>query len=819
MKTIIEVFTGDSPVLRRISTAVVVFGILLLCFIWIGLAFKLRFERKIENENMIKETANIACAFEEHTLRTIKSADQAALFLKYEYERFGQAINIPQYISDGRLVDQSFVLLAITDENGDLTASSQMPFVFAQLKDREHFLAHKDVDSGQLFIGKPVFGRSSGKWSIQMTRRINKPDGSFGGVAVVSVDPFYFTGLYRQIDLGRNSSIVLVGRDGTVRARQAGQVADVGRSDNDDVLLEKLSVSDTGYYIADGVVDGIRRVYSYRALRDYPLAVRVGVDEAEALRGFQQRAVGYYLTATLITAIIIFFVILLLHIIAQQKRAEKELKHARDEMEAEVQLRTRELFAANQGLTTMNKDFQKANKELEEEIAERKRVEEALRQKTEVIQYIAYTDALTGLPNRAHLNERLEMEMVNARQGKSEGVVMFIDLDDLKTVNDIYGHTRGDELIIMAGTRIVAEAGRRAFVARIGGDEFIVLIPGENDRQQVAHIADKMIAAFGPEYEMIGERFQMSASIGIVLYPADGDTAEEILKNADNAMYAAKRNGKDCWRFYETAMQREVYEKMLLTNCLRYAIEREELVLHYQPQVAAKDGTVVGFEALLRWNNREHGSIPPACFIPLAEQSGLIQPIGKWVLREACKFARQLTDKGWGHILIAVNISAKQLAADDFLKTVRTVITETGINPDQLDLEITESVLMLSLEEATRKLEELRTIGVVLSLDDFGTGYSSLTYLRNLPVRTLKIDKSFIDIILHNSAQAEIIGTIINIAHILNMIVIAEGVETEQQLAYLTENHCDYIQGYLVSRPLPETEAINFIHKQKHKGD
>ncbi|CUH96824.1 putative signaling protein PA1727 [Propionispora sp. 2/2-37] len=352
-------------------------------------------------------------------------------------------------------------------------------------------------------------------------------------------------------------------------------------------------------------------------------------------------------------------------------------------------------------------------------------------------------------------------------------------------------------------------------MARIGGDEFVVILPGTSGRTEIAGIADNIVRELGISYDVWEESFSMSASIGIAVYPADGNTAEEILKNADNAMYAAKRKDKNGWCFYEAFMQSEALEKTVLRNSLRYAVERKELSLAYQPQAAAKGAAVVGFEALLRWDSPEHGPVSPGCFIPVAEQSGLIQPMGAWVLKEACAFARRLADHGYEDIYIAVNVSAKQIAADDFVGVVRGALAEAGIKPGQIELEITESFLMSSMEDAKRKFGELRATGIRLALDDFGTGFSSLTYLWNLPVTKLKIDKSFIDIIMHDTAKTNIVSTIIKMAHDFNMVVVAEGVETEQQYTYLTENSCDLIQGYYISRPVDETEAIRLLHKGK----
>ena len=445
-----------------------------------------------------------------------------------------------------------------------------------------------------------------------------------------------------------------------------------------------------------------------------------------------------------------------------------------------------------------------------QDITERKAMEEALCQKTKEVWGMAYIDSLTGLSNRAYLNEKLKEELEKARRGESAGIVLFVDLDDLKTINDTLGHTYGDGIIVEAGKRIVEEAGKDAFVGRISGDEFLAILPGQKDRQEIGRIADRIIGVLCQETAVFGEVFHLSASAGVAVYPDDGDNAEEIFKNADNAMYAAKNAGKNCWRFYDSRMQEEAYEKMLLTNSLCHAIERKELLVHYQPQVAVVGGTTVGFEALLRWNSQEHGFISPMRFIPLAEHSGLIQPIGNWVLREACQFARRLADEGRENIYVSVNISPHQLCEDGFVCSVCSALKSAGIAPRQLELEITENALIASINESICRLSELRAMGVRLALDDFGTGYSSLTYLQRLPVTTLKIDKSFVDMILTEGNQKAIIRNIVEMAHTMEMSVVAEGVETKEQIDYLAQCHCDILQGYIISRPVPDNEAIKF---------
>ena len=422
--------------------------------------------------------------------------------------------------------------------------------------------------------------------------------------------------------------------------------------------------------------------------------------------------------------------------------------------------------------------------------------------------YQAYHDVLTGLPNRAHLNKRLEEEMNRARNGEAAGAVLFIDLDDLKVVNDHFGHTSGDGVIIAAGQDIVRALGQGAFVARVGGDEFVVILSGETDSRKVSEAANRLVGGIRREFEVGGQTIQMTSSVGVTLYPADGDQVEEILKNADVAMYAAKACGKNCWRFYEPEMTKDAYHKMVLTNSLRRALENDELRLHFQPLVALDSKRIIGFEALLRWYSAQHGVVPPCFFIPLAEQSGIILSLGEWVLGEACRFARTLSDLGREEIFVAVNVSPRQLATEDFVEIVRRSIKEAAIEPRQIEIEITENVLIESLENSTRTLAALSSLGVRLSLDDFGTGFSSLTYLRNLPVRTLKIDKSFIDRILADRVQEGFIRSIIDMAHVLSLHVVAEGVETEAQLAKLGQIGCDVVQGYVFSRPVPWEEAL-----------
>ena len=429
----------------------------------------------------------------------------------------------------------------------------------------------------------------------------------------------------------------------------------------------------------------------------------------------------------------------------------------------------------------------------------------------QTVERLAYYDTLTGLPNRAHLANVLRRELEEPAGDFCCGTLLYIDMDDLKMVNDSYGHSYGDAILITAAMHMVSLADPGSLVARVGGDEFVIWIPGAATRQSIDSFASDLVDTLSREYEVRDLAFHSSASIGIAIFPEHGNNAEEILKNADAALYEAKRSGKRCWRFFEQAMQDMAYEQMQLLNGLRNGIANDELSVHYQPQISMDDMKIVAFEALLRWRSPKHGSVSPTIFIPLAEKSHLINDIGAWVLREACQFCHHMIVVGHSAVRVAVNVSPRQLAADDFIEVVQGAINAAGIDPCQLEVEITESVFIETMSDSVEKLLLLKQLGVHVTLDDFGTGYSSLTYLRNLPVDTLKIDKSFIDRIAEDATHASLIASIIEMSHILGLTVVAEGVEQGEQLQRLRNCGCDMFQGYIFSRPVPEPEAIKLL--------
>ena len=438
------------------------------------------------------------------------------------------------------------------------------------------------------------------------------------------------------------------------------------------------------------------------------------------------------------------------------------------------------------------------------DITERKRAEAR-------INHLAHHDPLTGLPNRLSLLSRLEQALPEARRYHWNLGLFFIDLDRFKVINDTLGHLVGDRLLMEVAGRLAATVRESDTVARLGGDEFVILLPDVGDAADAAAVAGKIIDALAEPIRVEGHELHTSPSIGISLYPLDGDEAETIMRNADTAMYHAKAAGRNTFQFYAEEMNQAATERLTLERKLRQAVARGEFSLHFQPQFAVGSRQPTGVEALLRWHTEEDGPISPARFIPIAEETGLIVGIGTWVLREACRQMRAWLDAGLAPVRVAVNLSARQLKQRDFPETVAQALSDSGLPAHLLELEITESAVMEQPKEAIQLLTELRGMGVTLAIDDFGTGYSSLAYLKLFPIDHLKIDRSFVADIEHDLNDRSIAFGTIALAHSLGLNVIAEGVETEDQLELLSCNGCDEIQGYLFSKPLPADQALAFL--------
>ncbi|MBI5099450.1 MAG: EAL domain-containing protein [Nitrospirae bacterium] len=433
------------------------------------------------------------------------------------------------------------------------------------------------------------------------------------------------------------------------------------------------------------------------------------------------------------------------------------------------------------------------------------------KQMEETIKHLAYHDILTGLPNRLLFIDHLRLALSQSSRNQHMVAVLYLDLDNFKEINDSLGHAAGDQLLQAVSRRLKTCLRESDTIARIGGDEYGILLPHADNEEDIVTIAGKIISAFQQPFIIGNHTLHTSASIGISLYPYDGADVETLLKNADAAMYNAKKRGRNNYRFYNPAMNARTLERMKLTNSLRNAIESGELVVYYQPQVSIDTGQILCAEALVRWQHPEMGLLQPMQFIPLAEETGLITQIDDWVLRTACTQNKTWQKAGYSPVSIMVNLSSRHFQQPDFVDTVSQILKETGLEPEFLGIEITERTLMQDIDLTIPYFNKLADTGVRFCIDDFGIGYSSLNYLKKLPVQMLKIDKSFISGLSTDPDYKTITNAVINLAHSLKLRVVAEGVETEDQLSFLQIIHCDEMQGYHFSRPLPAKEFPRFL--------
>ncbi len=452
------------------------------------------------------------------------------------------------------------------------------------------------------------------------------------------------------------------------------------------------------------------------------------------------------------------------------------------------------------------------------DITERKRTEER-------VVRLAYHDTLTGLLNRHSFKDHLAQAVAHAQRYGRYVATIFLDLDRFKRINDTLGYKVGDLLLQGVGDRIQecvrkSDKAARHFdgqanpVSRLGGDEFTILLPEIKQVQDSAKVAKRILDAVARPFNIAGHEIFITASIGITVYPLDGEDPDVLLKNADAAMYNAKEQGRNTFQFYTESMNASSFKRLALENSLRKALDREEFIIHYQPQVEISSGKTSGMEALLRWKHPELGLVPPGDFIPLAEETGLIVPIGEWVLGAACVYNKALQNLGYPPKRVAVNISSLQFRPQSLVKSVTKALKISGLDPAFLELEVTESAIMKNMEESSKILRELKGMGLRIAIDDFGTGYSSLSYLKRFPLDILKIDRSFIQNIPEDQDDAAIATAIIAMAHSLNLEVIAEGVETEDQLAFLLAQRCDEAQGYLFSPALPPDDIETYLKNE-----
>ncbi|MCA1524982.1 EAL domain-containing protein [Bradyrhizobium yuanmingense] len=856
---------------ERRSSAI--FGLVIITMVWAGVAVKYFGDVRGDEREAHRDARNFALVFEENVLRSIGEIDKALLYLRRSIETRKNSVSFSAIANTTDVLSDIIVQVAIIDDKGIMRASNSgpQPAPALDLSDREHFKFHLNNIADQLFISKPVVGRASGKWSVQFTRRFVNSDQTFGGVVVASLNPGHLTKFYNNINFGSAAAIALIGSDGVVRSSGGSAVGyALGDDLSGTQLLDQMGAGVETTFENIDPANNETRFVTVRKVKGYPLWVSVSLSKSQIMESSRNALKLNSLVGTVLTLLVLIALEQLLRIDAKARQKANQLDLTLEYMNQGIMLvtydqqipiinrRCGELldlpveFIQNPPRVDQLAEYETPTGKLTEasvrilgdlvagelgvsertmpdgsiieirreslpdggfvqtftDVTKRSRAEaDAVRLSSE--------DSLTGLPNRRMFRSMLDQmsrrqpSAVDNGQPAAEFAVLFLDLDRFKAINDTLGHQTGDLLLQEMARRLKNTLGANEVLARLGGDEFAVVVPTVESRPAIADLANSMIEAAQKPFEIGGHRIRSGISVGIAIGPCDGVNCDDLLIAADLALYAVKAQGRGSYRFYHAAMNRELRERRQLEIDLREAIEQNEMELYYQPILNLRSNIITGFEALVRWRHPVNGMVPPTTFIAVAEDTGLIQPLGEWALREACRCAAHWPN----NLKIAVNLSPIQFSASNLPEVVRHALAATGLQPHRLELEITEGVFMTNNESTLSTLRQLKQLGVRISLDDFGTGYSSLSYLRSFPFDKIKIDRSFVSDLAGGTEHVVIVQAVVSIARALGMTTLAEGIETVGQYDFLAALDCDEGQGYLFSPPVPIATVPEMIAK------
>jgi diguanylate cyclase (GGDEF)-like protein len=860
---------------RETHISLPLFALLLMLGIALATRHFITVERSTAETSARMSVRELLDTYEAQVQRNLGSIDQTMKVVKYAVERRGSRAALQELDSQGLLPSAVVFKVSIADSHGHIVAShpaGQEAPVGAQ----PYFTWHRTHATQDAFVSQVMADGGAVEPHIHFSRRLNDAGGAFAGVVIVEADPAYFTSGYEHARLGRHGAIGLYGSDGVMRALRSGDTVSWGQvvpktgsgSDSEaapspwDGVARYTSMRRLHGFPLN-VLAGLARDEQMAAFEQHRrnylwaasgtcavLAAIVALvcgwswHSARSRRRIRRAQETY--AAASEASLDSFFVLrsavdnngTIVDFVIEDvnRRAEKLLRQPREKLmgqclmevlpdlrrngafddlvnvalvggalEAEwqssfpprrIQWLHRQVVPVEGGVVAIVRD-----------ITERKLTEERIR-------HMAHHDELTGLPNRSLIRDRLDQAIRQAhRRGRCVALV-FIDLDGFKLVNDGLGHNAGDELLKVVATRMGTCMRAEDTLGRFGGDEFVIVLSdlGENPLA-LTPLLDKVRQAVNEPVLLDGQEVQVGCSLGVVMYPRDGEDATTLMMNADAAMYRAKEVGNS-YQFYTREMNASVEEKLVLLEGLRSALDEDQFQLLYQPKVDLRTGLILGVEALIRWHHPVHGSVPPMRFITLAEEAGLIVPIGEWVLETACRQNKAWQDAGFAPIIVSVNVSPRQFEDRRLVERVAAALQASGLPAACLELEVTESLIMRDLTQAIAKMGELESMGVSLSIDDFGTGYSSLSALKQFPIRSLKIDKSFVRELADNEDDQAIAMAVISLGHKLNLRVIAEGVETEQQCRFLRDNDCDEMQGYLFSRPVTAAQISVLLADQ-----
>ena len=743
--------------------------VLLLAVIWSATFNLIKVERSNATSASAATTLQVVNTYEAQAVRALSQIDQTLKLIKFEYESKGAGTNAANAalseLKDRTMLPSDLLfVINIINRDGKIVASTRPIATNAATAPGLPAGLPAGLRSDALWINQPRPGAAPNQWTLQFGRALNAADGAIAGAVVLEVDAAYFVSTYDAAILGNNGVLGLLGTDGVFRARRTGERVSAGDSVNY-ARTVRSGQDDSVVWISVNSWDGVTRFTGVQRLAEFPLAVVAGLSEREQLAAALHSRDVFLWRAALGSA----FILLLG---ATLGRMSWQLSQAR-QRESEAKLSY------------------------------------ALR-----VEHLAYHDSLTALPNRSLFNRLLTQAIREAQRHERQLAVAFIDLDQFKLINDTIGHEAGDQLLREVASRLTGCVRESDTVARLGGDEFVLLLTELTEEKYAATVAQKIVAVLARPFVLMGQEFNVTASIGISTYPLDGRDERTLMKNADIAMYHAKEAGKNNFRFYCARLNENSLERLTLESNLRRALERNEFELYYQARRDIRNDRITGVEALLRWRHPEMGIVPAKQFISVAEDTGLIVPIGKWVLQTACQQNVAWQRQGLPRLSIAVNLTARQFYDEHLLRDAASILASTGMHPGLLELEIHESLLIHDINKTLHILTGLKALGMRIAIDNFGAGYSSLAALQRFPLDTIKIDQSFMQDVSKPGKDRDVTAAIIAMGKSLSPTVVAQGVETKEQADFLRKYACDECQGFYFNKPLSIQQFTELLYAQ-----
>ncbi|MDO9319376.1 MAG: EAL domain-containing protein [Gammaproteobacteria bacterium] len=736
----------------------------LLMVLWVTTLNLIRVETEGAEEIAWNSTLDLAETYEAQMVRALRDIEQTLNQVAYVSGQGDPETMLSELSARGLLPPDVLFIITVFAADGSVLVSTRPPGAVPAL---DMSVLQSTSEAEALLVSQPRFDADNQQWWLDFSIALFAPDGAVNGAVTVSADAEYFVSGYDADQLGEHGLLAVIGNDGNFRVRRSGD--DTSFSGTDTILRELAGAASDmpAVSVLLHESDGVERYTHSREIIGFPLRLAVGISLTEQHAGLASN-IRSYLWRTVAGSLLILLVTGTLGRMSSQLHRT----HA---------------------------------KVLEDQLAHTRQVE-----------YLAFHDSLTGLPNRSFFAKLLHQRIIDSRRGKKKFAVMFLDIDKFKIVNDTLGHDAGDQLLKEVAQRIRAALRESDVVARMGGDEFTIILPETGEDEQLAEASRKILNAVRNSYLLAGQELRITVSIGVSVYPRDGEDEGSLMKHADIAMYYAKGEGRNNFKFYTDEINTDSLERLTLEASLRNAVEKNQLELFYQAKRDLCSDHITGMEALLRWHHPDLGLILPKQFIPIAEETRLIIPIGRWVLETACRQSVEWRNKGID-LGMAVNLSAVQFRDDNLLKDIEEVLEKSGMDPRMLEIEITETTIMGDLSMAIEVMQDIKRLGVHIAIDDFGTGYSSLSALKDFPIDTIKIDGSFIADIVANKDSQGLAAAIVAMGRALLVNVIAEGVESRDQMDYLKSGVCDEFQGFYLNKPMPSAEFERMLRNEHVK--